>query len=79
MTARAKSRPPFLNSRYADFFIKWMSRINTWMYKRNKARVSAGPSRTSPNVDYATHFPEHYEDEHTAGLRLLRVFARVRD
>ena len=30
------------------------------------------------NVDYATHFPEHYKDEHTAGLRLLRVFARVR-
>ncbi len=30
------------------------------------------------NVDYATHFPEHYEDEHTAGLRLLRVFARLR-
>ncbi len=30
------------------------------------------------NVDYATHFPEHYEDEHTAGLRLLRVAARVR-
>jgi 2-hydroxychromene-2-carboxylate isomerase len=30
------------------------------------------------NVDYATHFPEHYEDEHTSGLRLLRVFARVR-
>jgi 2-hydroxychromene-2-carboxylate isomerase len=31
------------------------------------------------NVDYATHFPEHYEDEHTAGLRLLRVVARLRD
>jgi 2-hydroxychromene-2-carboxylate isomerase len=31
------------------------------------------------NVDYATHFPEHYEDEHTAGLRLLRVFARLRN
>jgi 2-hydroxychromene-2-carboxylate isomerase len=31
------------------------------------------------NVDYATHFPEHYEEEHTAGLRLLRVFARVRE
>jgi 2-hydroxychromene-2-carboxylate isomerase len=30
------------------------------------------------NVDYPTHFPEHYEDEHTAGLRLLRVFARLR-
>jgi hypothetical protein len=30
------------------------------------------------NVDYATLFPDHYEDEHSAGLRLLRVFARVR-
>jgi 2-hydroxychromene-2-carboxylate isomerase len=31
------------------------------------------------NVDYATHFPDSYEDEHTAGLRLLRVFARLRE
>jgi hypothetical protein len=30
------------------------------------------------NVDYASHFPEHYEAEHTAGLRLLRLCARVR-
>jgi hypothetical protein len=30
------------------------------------------------DVDYSTHFPDHYEDEHTSGLRLLRVFARVR-
>ena len=30
------------------------------------------------NVDYASHFPENYEDGHTAGLRLLRVCARVR-
>jgi hypothetical protein len=30
------------------------------------------------NVDYAAHFPDHYEDEHTSGLRLLRVCARVR-
>jgi hypothetical protein len=30
------------------------------------------------NVDYATHFPDHYEDEHTSGLRLLRVAAQVR-
>jgi mycothiol-dependent nitroreductase-like protein len=30
------------------------------------------------NVDYATHFPEHYEDEHSAGQRLLRVCTRVR-
>ena len=30
------------------------------------------------NIDYAEHFPEYYEDEHTAGWRLLRVLARVR-
>ena len=30
------------------------------------------------NVDYAEHFPPDYEEGHTAGLRLLRVAARVR-
>jgi hypothetical protein len=30
------------------------------------------------NVDYATHFPPNYEEGHTAGLRLLRVAARIR-
>jgi hypothetical protein len=30
------------------------------------------------NVDYATHFPPNYEEGHAAGLRLLRVAARVR-
>jgi hypothetical protein len=30
------------------------------------------------HIDYATHFPETYEEGHTAGLRLLRVAARVR-
>ena len=30
------------------------------------------------NVDYASHFPPEYEDGHTAGLKLLRVAARVR-
>jgi len=29
-------------------------------------------------VDYATHFPKHYEEGHTAGLKLLRVAAKVR-
>ena len=29
--------------------------------------------------DYATHFPEGYEEGHTTGLRLLRVAAAVRD
>jgi hypothetical protein len=30
------------------------------------------------NIDYAAHFPPEYEAGHTAGLRLLRVAARVR-
>ena len=30
------------------------------------------------HIDYASHFPPNYEDGHTAGLRLLRVAARVR-
>jgi hypothetical protein len=30
------------------------------------------------HIDYASHFPPEYEDGHTAGLRLLRVAARVR-
>ena len=30
------------------------------------------------HIDYATHFPPNYEEGHTAGLRLLRVAARVR-
>jgi 2-hydroxychromene-2-carboxylate isomerase len=29
-------------------------------------------------VDYAAHFPDFYEEGHTAGLRLLRVAARTR-
>jgi len=30
------------------------------------------------HIDYAAHFPPNYEDGHTAGLRLLRVAARIR-
>ena len=30
-----KSPPPFLNSRYSDILIKWMSRINTFFYRRS--------------------------------------------
>ncbi len=29
-------------------------------------------------IDYGSHFPDGYEDGHTAGLRLLRVAARAR-
>ncbi|MBU1802905.1 MAG: hypothetical protein KKA97_11855 [Actinobacteria bacterium] len=31
------------------------------------------------HIDYDSHFPPEYEDGHTAGLKLLRVFAHVRD
>ena len=31
------------------------------------------------HVDYATHFPEEYEAQHTAGLRLLRMASAVRE
>jgi len=35
----AKSPPPNLNSPFADSFIKWMSRANTWMYKVTGGRL----------------------------------------
>jgi deazaflavin-dependent oxidoreductase (nitroreductase family) len=38
MTAMPKSRPRNLDSPYADFFIKWMSRSNTWLYKVSGGR-----------------------------------------
>jgi hypothetical protein len=30
------------------------------------------------HIDYTAHFPPNYEEGHTAGLRLLRVAARIR-
>ncbi|OBI85913.1 nitroreductase family deazaflavin-dependent oxidoreductase [Mycobacterium asiaticum] len=34
-----KSRPRFLNSRSSDHFIKWMSRANTWIYRRSNGKL----------------------------------------
>jgi deazaflavin-dependent oxidoreductase (nitroreductase family) len=34
-----KSPPRNLNSPYADFFIKWMARANTWLYKLTAGRL----------------------------------------
>ena len=31
----AKSRPRFMDTKSSDFFIKWMSKINTFMYRRS--------------------------------------------
>jgi deazaflavin-dependent oxidoreductase (nitroreductase family) len=43
------AKPPrFLNSPYADFFIKWMSRVNTAMYRRNKGEGLGGTFQSIP-------------------------------
>ena len=34
-----KSPPRKLNSSSADFFIKWMSRANTWLNKLNSGKL----------------------------------------
>ena len=43
-----KSPPPFLNTPYADFLIKWMSRINTWMYRRGGGEGLGGTFHKIP-------------------------------
>ncbi|EHI12092.1 nitroreductase family deazaflavin-dependent oxidoreductase [Mycolicibacterium thermoresistibile] len=35
----AKSPPPNLNSPWADVFIKWMARLNTWAYRASGGRL----------------------------------------
>jgi deazaflavin-dependent oxidoreductase (nitroreductase family) len=48
MTGMPKSPPPFLNSRYSDVFIKLMSRLNTWMYRRNNGQGLGGTFQNIP-------------------------------
>ena len=36
------SRPKYMDTAYGDFIIKWMSRINTFMYRRNKGEGLGG-------------------------------------
>jgi len=43
-----KSPPPFLNTPYTDFFIKWASRLNTWMYRRNGGQGIGGTLQNIP-------------------------------
>lgn len=43
-----KSSPRFLNSPFADFFIKWMSRLNTWLYRRNGGEGVGGTFQNIP-------------------------------
>ncbi|HME48821.1 nitroreductase family deazaflavin-dependent oxidoreductase [Mycobacterium sp.] len=43
-----KSPPPFMNTRYTDFLIKWMSRLNTWMYRRGGGEGLGGTFQKIP-------------------------------
>ena len=43
-----KSPPPWLNSRHSDIAIKWISRLNTWMYRRNNGRGLGGKFQNIP-------------------------------
>ncbi|QLL07032.1 nitroreductase family deazaflavin-dependent oxidoreductase [Mycobacterium vicinigordonae] len=43
-----KSRPRFLNSPFTDFFMKWMARLNTWMYRRNGGEGMGSTFQNSP-------------------------------
>jgi deazaflavin-dependent oxidoreductase (nitroreductase family) len=38
----ANSRPKYMDTSFGDFAGKWMSRINTFMYKRNKGEGLGG-------------------------------------
>jgi deazaflavin-dependent oxidoreductase (nitroreductase family) len=44
----SKSAPRFLNSPFTDFFIKWMSRLNTFMYRRNGGEGLGGTFQNIP-------------------------------
>jgi deazaflavin-dependent oxidoreductase (nitroreductase family) len=48
MTDMSKKPPPFLNSSYSDVFLKWMSRINTVMYRRNNGQGLGGTFQKIP-------------------------------
>jgi deazaflavin-dependent oxidoreductase (nitroreductase family) len=48
MADMPKKPPPFLNSRYSDVFIKSMSRLNTWMYRRNNGEGLGGTFQNIP-------------------------------
>ena len=45
-----KSPPPWLNSRYSDVAIKWISRVNTWAYRRNNGKGLGGTFQNIPIV-----------------------------
>jgi F420H(2)-dependent quinone reductase len=48
------SRPKYMDSAMGDFFIKWMSRINTFMYRRNNGEGLGGTFQNIPIALLAT-------------------------
>jgi F420H(2)-dependent quinone reductase len=44
----AKPRPRYLNSPFTDFFTKWMSRLNTFMYRRSGGEGLGGTFQNIP-------------------------------
>jgi deazaflavin-dependent oxidoreductase (nitroreductase family) len=48
MADMPKKPPPLLNSRYSDVFLKLMSRLNTWMYRRNNGDGLGGTFQNIP-------------------------------
>ena len=43
-----KPRPRFLDTKSMDFFIKWSSKINTWLYRRNNGEGIGGSVQNIP-------------------------------
>src|ERR1700750_1275976 len=43
-----KPRPRFLDTKSMDFFIKWSSKINTWLYRRNNGEGLGGSVQNIP-------------------------------
>jgi F420H(2)-dependent quinone reductase len=48
MDGMPKSPPRFLNSRYSDYFFKWTSRFNAFMYRRNNGQGLGGTFQNIP-------------------------------
>jgi deazaflavin-dependent oxidoreductase (nitroreductase family) len=43
-----KSRPRFMDTKASDVFIKWMSKLNTWAYRRNNGEGLGGTFQNIP-------------------------------
>jgi F420H(2)-dependent quinone reductase len=43
-----KSRPRFIEAKYSDVFFKWMSKLNTWAYRRSNGEGLGGTFQGIP-------------------------------